>query len=142
MSTNAITIRTSLDSSLDSFLGGVGELILFEAQHLARYGPTEEPNRRRPHGKDGNGPDVSSPSRSPVRRHALQSPPAYIASRSDKTGKPTAAVARSGVCTRRGAGGGIGAPDEKTVNLGLKFCEEAILRFPPGIEYDGPLGTQ
>ncbi|MDP9054002.1 MAG: hypothetical protein M3N93_06820 [Acidobacteriota bacterium] len=34
------------------------------------------------------------------------------------------------------------APDEETPHLGLKFCEEAILRFAPRIEDDGPLRTQ
>ena len=32
--------------------------------------------------------------------------------------------------------------DKKTTHLGLKFGEEAILCFAPGVEHDGPLRTQ
>jgi hypothetical protein len=50
--------------------------------------------------------------------------------------------AKSDACTRRGAGRGRPAPNKETTDLRLKFREEAIERLSPGIEYDGPLGTQ
>ena len=34
------------------------------------------------------------------------------------------------------------ALDEETLHFGLKFGERTIERFAPGIEDDGPLGTQ
>src|ERR1700722_19683029 len=97
MRTNANTIRTSFDSSLRFCLGGVGELI----RNLTEP-DLKERGRIHRHGKDGSGPAVSGPARIPSPPHGLPPLPAYIPNKSDRSGTPTAAGARSGVCTRGG----------------------------------------
>src|ERR1700722_12172340 len=137
ISTKAITIRTSLDNSLESFFGGVGELILFQ------HGTTSAvPGPNRPHEKGGSAQAVSGPARFRGRLRVFRSLRAYIESRSDRTGRRRAAAGRSGVCTRAGAGRRVCAPDKKTANLGLKVWKQAILCFSTRVEYDLPLRTQ
>ena len=114
ISTKAMTIRTSLDSSC--FLGGVGELI--------RLGTAR--GRIRPRGKDDSDPAVLSRARTLAPRHAARSLRAYRPSRSDSTGRQTAGEAKSDVCTRRGAGRGRRASKEEPADFRLQVRKQAI----------------
>ena len=96
-------------------------------------------DRSRPHGTDGSARAASIPSTRPEARRAFAPPPACTPSMWDKSGKPTAAAARTIACSLSGPRSRGVASRKYAADFAAQLVKWRIQHVSPGVEHHRPI---